>query len=196
MSSSSAVLATSSPSCPSTAGKGSSVIERVSGRWVLDAGRSNLRVSVKVGFLATVYGRFCDMSGHVDISRDLLSSRIAVEVGTASLTSGSSHMDALLHGAGIVDSKANPIIAFESTALKAESDGTWWLHGDLATGNGSLPASLQLNEPTVIQPGRMRFRATGSLPTRDAVWLLSHPGVERLLGRHMGLDLTVEAVAV
>jgi hypothetical protein len=41
---------------------------------------------------------------------------------------------------------------------------------------------------------RIRFRATGTIASRDAVRLLSQPGVDRLIGKSMGIDLVIEAV--
>lgn len=165
---------------------------RGAGRWLIDAERSSLQISVKVGFVATVSGRFTEVRGALELAGDPLSSTIAVEVPTRSLTSGSSHWDSVLLNAGLIDSTANPTIAFASTAL-AENNGGWCMFGLLVTERGCLPVSFQLVclSETV---DRMRFRATGSLAARDAVRLLSQPGVERLIGKTMTVDLVVEAV--
>jgi len=166
----------------------------VAGRWALDAANSTLQISVKVGFVATVTGRFTDLHGHVDLAENLADSQIAVEVQTTSLTSGSSHWDSVLWGAGLIDSATNPTLSFESTGLSAAGSG-WTLAGLLVTEKGCLPAQFNLqcvSETT----DRIRFRATGSLASKDAVRLLSQPGVDRLIGKSMSVDLVVEAVRV
>ena len=164
------------------------------GRWAIDAARSTLQVSVKVGLFATVRGSFSDVTGHVDLAGDPRRSRVDVTVATSSLTSGSACMDALLHGAGVIDSARNPSIGFVSRALRpGPTTGSWRLDGLLATDGAVLDVTLEMSEPTRLDDALV-FRATGSLQSRDAVRLLSQPGVERVLGRTMGLDLTVTAV--
>jgi polyisoprenoid-binding protein YceI len=161
-------------------------------RWVVDAVRSTLRVSVKVGVL-TVHGTFADVTGHVELAEDPLASRVAVSVRTASLTSGSTCMDALLHGAGILDCARNPLIRFESTKLQQRPAGRWLLRGVLATDSAVLDVTLEMGEP-VQRSGAYLFRASGVLPSEDATRLLARNGVQRILGKTMKLDLTVSAV--
>lgn len=173
--------------CPAAAEAGST------GRWFVDAARSTLRVRVKVGLFAVVCGTFSDVSGQVEVTADPVGSQVEVAVATASLSSGSRCMDALLHGAGMVDSARNPLLSFVSRAVRVgRSQGTWLLDGLLATDGAVLDVSLQMSDP-VRTDGALVFRATGSLPSAQAVRLLSHQGVERLLGRTMDLDLTVVA---
>ena len=163
------------------------------GRWFVDARRSTLKVSVKVGLLATVHGTFADVAGHVDIAPDPLDSRVEVSVATASLSSGSSCMDALLHGAGVIDSVRNPHVGFVSRAVRpGPRTGSWFLDGLIATDSAVLDVTLEMTDP-IDDRGDLLFHARGALPSRQAVRLLSQPGVDRLLGRTMGLDLTVRA---
>lgn len=165
------------------------------GRWTIDAGRSTLQVSVKVGLLATVRGRFAEVTGFVEITDDPARSTVSVTVPTASLTSGSHTMDTVLHNAGLVDSAKNPVIVFVSRAVRPGSvTGSWFLDGLLATDGDVLDVTFEMTEPEADPDGCMVFRASGSLSSKDAVRLLSHPGVDRLLGRSMGLNLTVVAV--
>jgi polyisoprenoid-binding protein YceI len=164
-----------------------------SGTWRIDAQRSSLQIGVKVGLLATVTGRFTDVQGEVEIGDGILDSRIEVVVPTRSLTSGSQHWDGVLMRAGLVDVEANPIIAFESTGLRENGDG-WLLDGVLMTDRGCLSVAFTLECLSDGVTDRMRFRATGSVASRDAVRLLSQPGVDRLIGKRMTVDLIVEAV--
>ena len=164
------------------------------GRWVIDALRSTLQVSVKVGPFVTVRGGFADVTGHVDLAADPTRSHVDVTVATASLTSGSACMDALLHGAGVVDSARNPSIGFVSRSIRRGlQSGSWLLDGLLATDGAVLDITLDMTEPA-RRDQVLVFRATATLQSKDAVRLLSQPGVERVLGRTMGLDLTITAV--
>ena len=177
---------------PSPYPTGPAIPSMATTHWVIDANRSTLRVSVKVGFL-TVHGTFADVTGQLELAGDPLSSKVEVRVGTDSLTSGSACMDSLLHGAGVVDSARNPLIHFVSTGLEQRSGGRWLLVGRLATDSAALDVTLEMGEP-VEQNGSFLFRATGVLPSGEAVRLLAQNGVERVLGKTMKLDLTVSAV--
>ena len=162
------------------------------GRWSIDAAQSTLQISVKVGFIATVTGRFTDVTGHVDLAANLADSQIAVEVMTSSLTSGSSHWDSVLMNAGLVDTKKNPTISFEAIGI-SERAGGWQLDGVLVTERGCLEVTFEMH--CLGDTGnRIRFRATGTIASRDAVRLLSQPGVDKLIGKSMGIDLVIEAV--
>jgi len=164
------------------------------GPWFIDAQRSTLRVSVRVGRLVTAHGTFADVTGRVDVAANPIDSRVDVTVGTTSLSSGSACMDAMLHGAGIVDSTKNPLIAFVSHAIRPGAvAGAWLVDGLLATDSAVLDVTLEMFEP-VLAADTLLFHAIGALQSGDAVQLLSQSGVERVLGRTMRLDLTVVAV--
>ena len=162
------------------------------GQWVVDAGRSSLQVSVKVGVFATAHGRFTDLEGDVELCDRPQDSAVEVTVATASLTSGSSTMDAMLRGAGIVDCAANPTLTFRARDLRPTRHG-WELEGDLLTAGGTLPLTLQMDEPEA-EGDDLRLRARGAIASADAVRLLSRPGLGALLGRTMTLDLQIVLV--
>jgi polyisoprenoid-binding protein YceI len=164
------------------------------GRWVVDAATSSLQISVKVGFVATVTGRFTEVHGEVDLGPEASDSSIRVGVASSSLTSGSAHWDTVLHDAGLVDTRANPTISFRSTSLQP-AGADWRLEGILSTRSGVLPVRLELG-CLGATTDRLRVRATGTIPSRDAVRLLSRPGIERLVGRTMAVHLTVDAVRI
>lgn len=179
---------------PTATRERSSVAGCPAGEWLIDADASNLRIAVKFGLFATVNGRFTDVDGTVRVAADVCESRIAVQVATSSLTSGSSHWDAVLREAGVVDSVANPTIGFEAAGLHSAGSG-YLLSGILVTAQGWVELTLTVQPPDADpDTEQLRFRATGTLATRDAVRLLSKPGVDRLLGRTMTIDLTVVAV--
>ncbi|GGM00462.1 YceI family protein [Nakamurella endophytica] len=164
------------------------------GRWQIDATRSTLGVAVRVGVLATVHGRFQDVTGDLVMADDPLASQVTVSIRTASLTSGRSTVDSVLIGAGVVDTRRNPMLGFASCGVRPTAHpDRWLLDGLLATEGGLLDVTLEMATPQVLPDGSLRCHATGALPSRDAVRLLSRPGLERMLGRSMELDLVVVA---
>jgi polyisoprenoid-binding protein YceI len=164
------------------------------GRWLVDGHRSALQVSVKVGMFATARGRFHEVAGQVDVAPEHLDSTVQITVRTASLSSGSQCMDTLLHGAGIIDSAANPTISFVGRALRPVGDGSYLLDGLLTTDGAVLDVTLRMAAPRLGGDGAVTLTASGELTSKDAVRLLSRPGVEKMLGRTMALDLTVVVV--
>lgn len=162
------------------------------GTWVVDAGRSSLRVGVKVGLFATAHGRFTDMAGTARLADDPADCQVQVTVTTGSLTSGSATMDGLLRGAGIVDCTANPELTFRSGTIRPVRVG-WEMAGDLLTAGGVLPLTLAMSDPEA-DGDDLRLRATGTIASADAIRLLSHPGLGGLLGRTMKLDLEIVLV--
>lgn len=162
------------------------------GRWVIDAAASSLRATVTVGFVVTVTGRFTDVCGEFELADDRTESTIRVTIQSGSLTSGSTHWDTVLVNAGVIDVRANPTLVFTSTGIRTASEG-WVLDGILTTARGELPVRFDLR-CVMERPDRVRFRAGGTINSRDAVHLLSQPGFERLLGRTLTIDLSVDAV--
>lgn len=163
------------------------------GIWTLDSERSTLEIGVKVGGFVAVRGRFTHMSGEIQLANEIARCSIDVTVRTDSLTSGNSHWDSVLLGAGLVDTATNPMIGFRSVGLHRVSDSDHYeLAGILTTNRGDLAVRFELI-CLGRQPERVRLRATGSIGSKDAVALLSQPGLERVIGKQMSIDLTVEA---
>ncbi len=160
--------------------------------WVVDPAGSTLQISVTVGFVATVRGRFTDVAGDVRLSPDRRAGDVRVSVDSASLTSGSAHWDDVLQRAGLVDTAANPEIGFVSTALTPDRDG-WRLDGVLDTDHATVPVTFALR-CLGESADRLRFEAKATVASRDATRLLSRPGVDRMIGRTVGVHLVVEAV--
>lgn len=163
------------------------------GRWLIDETRSSARVAVRFGFFGTIHGCFAGVSGLVTMNEDPSRSQIAVSVPTAGLTCGRGAIDAMLTSAGVVDSRANPVLLFTSGNVGPCGTGSWTLAGVLASARSSVDITLEMSAPEPLADGSLLCRARGSIPSAEAVRLLSHPGLERVLGRSMGLDLLVVA---
>jgi len=166
------------------------------GRWRVDGMRSHLGVSVRVGGLATVRGRFTDVAGHLDVTDRPEDTTVLAEIATGSLTSGSSYWDRVLAAAGLVDATTHPVLRYRSTALRpGRVAGTWALQGVLTPGAGLGPLTFDLAGPSPVAPGRAAFRARGALPSAVAAALLARGDAQCLLGPTMSLDLRIEVLA-
>ena len=163
------------------------------GRWAIDAARSTLA--------GIRYGSACSpprMGRSLTSAGTWISPWIRRQHGGGQVGTASSDQWQCLHGLAVARRRpdrqcANPAIGFVSRALRASTRQTWLLDGLLATDSAVLDVTLDMMDP-VRQDGAFLFRAKGRLPSREAVRLLSHPGVERVLGKTMALDLTVVAM--
>jgi polyisoprenoid-binding protein YceI len=163
------------------------------GRWAVVPSRSRLALDARVLGRVGVQGRFTEMAGHLDVAADRLASRIRIAVRTASLTSGSRRLDAVLDASGLVDPSAGPAIRYRSAALHPPgATGRWHVAGTLSTARGERPLTLELTGPPAVRGGRVRLHARGMVTRTDIAELLARPGAAGLIGATAHLDLQVE----
>jgi polyisoprenoid-binding protein YceI len=166
------------------------------GRWTVDPARSRLALDARVCGGVGVRGRFTELAGHLDVAPDPLASRIRIAVATASLTSGSRRLDALLDASGLIDPSAGPAIRYRSAALHPPTtSGTWHVTGTLSTARGGRPLALELTGPPPVGDARIRLHARGEVTRADISELLARPGAARLFGATARLDLQIELTA-
>jgi polyisoprenoid-binding protein YceI len=167
------------------------------GRFTVDPARSRLVLDTRVFGRVGVQGRFTELAGHLDVAPDPRDSRIRIAVSTASLTSGSRGLDALLAASGLVDPSAGPAIRYRSTALHPPDATTGWrVTGTLGTARGSRPLTLGLAGPPTTRGGRVRLHARGTVTRGDIAELLARPGAAKVFGATAQLDLRVELASV
>jgi polyisoprenoid-binding protein YceI len=163
------------------------------GRYTVEATRSLLTLDARVLGRVSVQGRFTELAGHLDVDADPLASRVRIAVATASLTSGSRGLDAVLASSGLVDPSAGPAIRYRSSALHPPDRGAGWrVGGVLSTARGARPLTLELNGPPAVRGHRVRLHARGTVTRADIAELLARPGAARLFGATAELDLRVE----
>ena len=94
----------------------------LAGDWVLDPGKSSIRLKTKIMGLVPVTGVFRDVSGNGTISADGEASG-TLTVAAASIDTQNTRRDTHLGSANFFDSGNNPDIAFAAASIQPSSTG-------------------------------------------------------------------------
>lgn len=143
--------------------------------WQIDPTHSTLELSVKHMMFTTVRGRLKDVKGTIVLDdANPASSTVNVEVGAASLDTGTADRDAHLRSADFLDVENHPAITFVSKRI----DGSLQNEGDKFTITGDLTIRGVTKEVTLDAQyegtgkdpwggTRAGARATGKIDRRD-----------------------------
>ena len=119
--------------------------------WALDPAHANVEFAVKHLMIATVRGRFSDVSGTISLDdHDLAGSRVDVTVRVGSIDTRQSDRDAHLRSADFFDVERFPVLTFVSTSVRRAGDTTF-VHGDLTIRGVTKRVTLQ-----AVEEGRTR----------------------------------------
>jgi polyisoprenoid-binding protein YceI len=106
------------------------VVQPAPGTWEIDPGHSDVAFTGRHFMITEVRGRFTDIAGTITIAEDLRDSRVEVEIGMASVESGSAARDDHLRSPDHFDVENFPKATFRSR--RVEWQGTLGVvHGDL-----------------------------------------------------------------
>jgi polyisoprenoid-binding protein YceI len=143
--------------------------------WQIDPAHSSVEFAVKHMMFTTVRGRFKDVKGTIEADEsDPNNSRVNVEIGAASIDTGSADRDAHLRSADFLDVENYPTLTFRSKrvegAAKREGD-KFRVTGDLTIRGTTMEVTLDCTfEGTGKDPWggtRAGSRATASIDRRD-----------------------------
>ncbi len=99
--------------------------------WTIDPDHSDVEFSVKHMRIATVKGRFSDVTGQITIDyENIENSRVEVEIGAASIDTRNEKRDAHLRSADFFDVESFPTLKFRSSRIE-QSGGNLVITGDL-----------------------------------------------------------------
>jgi polyisoprenoid-binding protein YceI len=143
--------------------------------WQIDAAHTSVEFAVKHMMFTTVRGRFKDVKGTIEADEQNPDrSSVNVEIGAASIDTGSADRDAHLRSADFLDVENYPTITFRSKrvegATKKEGD-QFRVTGDLTIRGTTLEVTLDcVYEGTGKDPWggtRAGSRATGRIDRRE-----------------------------
>jgi polyisoprenoid-binding protein YceI len=143
--------------------------------WQIDPAHTSVEFAVKHMMFTTVRGRFKDVKGTIEADESNPDhSRVTVEIGAASIDTGSADRDTHLRSADFLDVENHPTITFRSTrvegAAKQEGD-RFKVTGDLTIRGTTMSVTLDcVYEGTGKDPWggtRAGSRATGSIDRRE-----------------------------
>ncbi len=172
--------------------------------WQIDAAHSSVEFAVKHMMFTTVRGRFKDVKGTIEADEQNPDASIVnVELGAASIDTGSPDRDTHLRSADFLDVEGHPAISFRSKrvegAMKKEGD-KFRVVGDLTIRGTTMEITLECQyEGTGKDPWggtRAGARATATIDRRDwgLRWnqALETGGV--LVANEVRIEIEVQAV--
>jgi polyisoprenoid-binding protein YceI len=172
--------------------------------WQIDPAHSSVEFAVKHMMFTTVRGRFKDVKGTIEVDEQNPDrSVVDVEIGAASIDTGSPDRDAHLRSADFLDVEKHPTITFRSKrvegAMKKEGDA-FRVSGDLTIRGTSMEVTLDaIYEGTGKDPWggtRAGSQATAKIDRRDwgLKWnqALETGGV--LVANEVRIEIEVQAV--
>jgi polyisoprenoid-binding protein YceI len=172
--------------------------------WQIDPAHSSVEFAVKHMMFTTVRGRFKDVKGTIEVDEQNPDrSVVDVEIGAASLDTGSPDRDAHLRSADFLDVETHPTITFRSKrvegAMKKEGDA-FRVIGDLTIRGTTMEVTLDaIYEGTGKDPWggtRAGSQATAKIDRRDwgLKWnqALETGGV--LVANEVRIEIEVQAV--
>ena len=169
--------------------------------WQIDPAHTEVGFAVKHMMLATVKGRFADVSGTITIDEaDIANSSVDVTISAASVDTKQEQRDAHLRSADFFDVENHPELTFRSRQVKSAGDGKLRIVGDLTIRGTTREAVLETTEEGRGKDPwgneRVGFSATTSIDRREfgLTWnnALEAGGV--LVGNDVRISLDVEAV--
>jgi polyisoprenoid-binding protein YceI len=114
--------------------------------WAIDAGHTNAEFAVKHLMIATVRGRFSDLSGTVELDPDEpTNSTVDVTVNVASIDTRQEQRDEHLRSADFFDVANFPILTFKSTGIRRDG-ANFLVDGDLTIRGVTKPVTLRATE--------------------------------------------------
>jgi polyisoprenoid-binding protein YceI len=111
------------------------------GRWVFEAGNSEITFSVKHLVISKVRGSFKQFNGEIVVTDDFWSSNATASIQAASVDTGMAPRDKDLRGPDFLNAEQHPTLDFVSTGLTATRKG-WEMTGELTITGQTRPVRL------------------------------------------------------
>lgn len=168
--------------------------------WQIDPAHSSITFSARHMVVATVRGRFTELSGTVELDEtEPARSTVEAHIAAASVDTGVESRDNHLRSADFFDAATYPELTFRSTAIEPAGDG-YRIHGDLTIRDVTRPVTLDAELSGVVagMDGKRRagFGATTRLRRTDwgLNWNVALEAGGWLVGEEIRIQLDVEAI--
>jgi polyisoprenoid-binding protein YceI len=133
--------------------------------WRLDPSHTSVQFAVKHLVIATVRGRFGDVSGSLHLAHAKpYESEVRIAIATASVETGDEKRDAHLRSADFFNAERNPTITFTGGRISGDIRGRFELSGHLTINGITRPVVLKVkNEGRVTDPwGRQKLAVSAT----------------------------------
>lgn len=170
------------------------------GRYVIDAGHTNVGFVAKHLMVTKVRGQFSELDGVVTIAEEPLASTVEVTIQTASIDSRSDDRDGHLRSPDFLDVEAFPTIRFTSTGVRHTGGRDFEVDGELTVKDVTRPVTLQMELDGVAQDPwgghRMAFSARTEIDREDwgLTWNVALETGGVLVSKKVKLEIEGQAV--
>lgn len=169
--------------------------------WSIDPTHSNVTFSAKHLMVATVRGRFPDVSGTIELDPSAPSAAsVAVTIDVTKIDTGTEQRDGHLRSADFFDVENHPTMTFRSTRVEPAGESHAKIHGDLTIRGTTRPVVLDATLVAVVNgmqgERRAAFEATTKID-REAWGLTWNVALESggwLVSKEVRIDLEIVAV--
>lgn len=160
----------------------------------------------EVGFVARhlmiskVRGRFGGVSGHIHIADPVEESSVNVTIDTNTIDTGTPDRDTHLRSPDFFDVEQYPTMEFRSTEVRATSDRTLDVTGDLTIHGVTKPVTLQTSYegfgPSPFGDERIGLSAVTEVDREDwgLTWNAALEAGGVVVGKKVKLEIEVEAI--
>lgn len=169
------------------------------GTWMIDPAHSAVSFSARHLMAAKVRGSFKAFSGSIDIADTPETSAVTVSIDAASIDTGVEDRDNHLRSADFLDAENHPTLDYASSAVRQVTGG-YEMDGTLTIRGVTRPVTLELQYSGVVADPWGNEKAIFSATTKinredfDLTWNAALEGGGWLVGKHVEIDLEVQAV--
>jgi polyisoprenoid-binding protein YceI len=173
----------------------------VAGVYEIDGAHTSVEFVGRHLMITKVRGRFGDVRGQITIDEEPAKSHVEVEIGVASVSTGSADRDTHLTSGDFFDVEQYPTITFASTGVKPMPNNRWEVVGDLTVHGTTKPVTLQVDfdggGSTPFGDERIGFSAATEINREDfgLTWNVALETGGFLVGKTALIELAVQAVA-
>jgi polyisoprenoid-binding protein YceI len=122
------------------------VLEDISGDYIIDASHSRLGFSARHAMVTTVRGTFADFEGTATINTAVpADSKVNLTIKADSFSTGSADRDGHVKAADFFDVENFPTLSFNSTKVERDGD-EWTITGDLTIKDVTRPVTLSFEQ--------------------------------------------------
>jgi polyisoprenoid-binding protein YceI len=170
------------------------------GRWAIDPVHSSLQFTVRHLMIATVRGRFRELSGTIVIGDEPRASWCEAAIRADSIDTGDAQRDEHLRSAEFLDVGRFPELRFVSTSVQPRRDERWEVAGDLTIRDVTRAVVLDVEYLGVAVDPWGNARAGLHADTRvdrDEFGVSWNQALEAggfLVGKDVRIEIDVEAV--
>ncbi len=170
------------------------------GKYAIDPTHTEVGFVARHLMISKVRGRFGGVSGDINIADPVEESSVDVTIDASTIDTGTPDRDAHLRSPDFFDVEKYPTLKFRSTEVRATSDSTLEVVGDLTILDVTKPVTLQATYegfgPSPFGDERIGLSAVTEIDREDwgLTWNAAIESGGVVVGKKVKLEIEVEAI--